>query len=58
MTPQTSSRIIVLLSMVFGCTVGVLAIVGSSAVGLFAIIGGMTLGLLWTARAMLMKRAA
>jgi hypothetical protein len=46
----------VLLSMVFGFTVGILAILNSSAVGVFAAIGGMTLGLLWVARSMVMKR--
>ncbi len=56
MTPHTSSRILVLLSMAFGVAVGALAIVGSGAVGAFAAIGGMVLGLLWAARSMLMKR--
>jgi len=55
MTPETSSRILVLLSMVFGVGVGALAIIGSGAVGVFAAIGGMVLGLLWTARAMFMR---
>lgn len=56
MTPQSSSRILVLLSMAFGITVGALAIAGSGAVGTFAAIGGMVLGFLWVARSMLMKR--
>ncbi len=56
MNPETSSRILVLLSMAFGVGGWALAIVGSGAVGAFAAIGGMVLGLLWTARAMLTKR--
>jgi len=56
MTPETSSRILVLLSMAFGVTVGALAILGSGAVGAFAAIGGMVLGLLWVARSFFMKR--
>lgn len=55
MTPQTSSRIMVLLSMAYGLTIGVLAIVGAAGVGAFAAIGGMVLGLLWVARALFTK---
>jgi len=55
-TPETSSRILVLLSMAFGIAVGALAITGSGAVGVFAAIGGMVLGFLWVARSFFMKR--
>ena len=51
MTRQTSSRILVLLSMAFAIAVGALGMIGSDAVGIFAAIGGMVLGLLWVARA-------
>ena len=56
MTPRDSSRIMVLLSMAYGMTIGALAIAGSGAVGIVAVIGAMVLGLLWTARGMFMKR--
>jgi len=56
MTPELSSRILVLLSVVFGITVASLAILGSDAVGPFAAIGGMVLGLLWVARSLFVGR--
>lgn len=56
MTPQTSSHILVLLSMAYGIVVAVLAMSGSGGVGIFAAIGGMVLGLLWVARSMFMRR--
>jgi hypothetical protein len=56
MTPQQSTRILVLLSMAYGIAIAALAIAGSGAVGIFAIIGAMVLGLCWTARSMFMKR--
>ena len=56
MTPQQSSRIMVLLSMLYGITIGALAIAGVGDIGLFAIVGAMVLGFLWVARSMLMKR--
>jgi hypothetical protein len=55
MTPQQSSRIMVLLSMLYGITIGAFTIAGVG-VGVFAIIGAMVLGFLWVARSMLMKR--
>jgi len=48
MAPQTSSRILVLVSMLYGIAVAGLAMADSGAVGIFAVIGGMTLGLLWS----------
>jgi membrane associated rhomboid family serine protease len=56
MSPQTSARILSMLSLVFGITVAAPAIFGSDAVGIFAAIGGMVLGLLWVARSFFIKR--
>jgi len=55
MTPQTSARIMVLLSMAYGITVGALAIAGAGVVGIVAIVGAMVLGFLWVARSFFMK---
>ncbi len=57
MTPQTTSRIMVLLSMAYGLSVGALAIADSGALSGFTIIGAMVLGFLWFARSLFMKRA-
>ena len=46
----------VLLSMLYGVTVGAVAIAGVGGVGTVAIVGAMVLGFLWVARSMLMKR--
>lgn len=56
MTPQQSSRILALLSMAYGLTIGALAIADVGDIGVFAIVGAMVLGFLWVARSMLMKR--
>jgi hypothetical protein len=56
MTPETSSRVLVLLSMVYGISIAIMAMTSSGGIGLVAIIGAMILGVLWTARAMFMKR--
>ncbi len=55
MNRQTSSHILVLLSMVYGMTVAILAMVNAGGIGLFAAIGAMVLGLLWTARSLFIK---
>ncbi len=55
MTRETSSRILVLLSMAYGLTIAILAIAGVGGIGLFAVIGAMVLGFLWTARSFLMR---
>lgn len=56
MNPKTSSRILVLLSMAYGITIGILAALGSDAMVTFATIGAPVLGLLWVARGMFVKR--
>jgi len=55
-TPELSSRIMVLLSMAYGITIGALAMADSGAVSIVASIGAMMLGLLWVARWMVTKR--
>jgi hypothetical protein len=55
MTPAQSSRILVLVSMAYGLTIGALSIAGAN-VGIFAIIGAMVLGFLWFARSTFIKR--
>jgi membrane associated rhomboid family serine protease len=55
MTPQQTSRILVLLSIAFGGTIGILATLNSSAVGIVAAIGGIVLGLLWVTRSFFTK---
>lgn len=52
---KLSAGIIVLLTIAYGFTVGVLAMQDSGAVSTFASIGGMVLGLLWVARWMVAK---
>ncbi len=56
MTAKLSAQILILLSMAFGITVAVLAIVGSDAVALVAFLGASVLGLLWVARGFFAKR--
>lgn len=56
MTPGLSSRIMIVLSMAYGITIGALAAADSGAASTFASIGGMMLGLLWVARWMVTKR--
>ncbi|HEV2087462.1 MAG TPA: hypothetical protein VGR21_04025 [Cryptosporangiaceae bacterium] len=57
MSPKLSSQILVLLSIAYGVTVALLAVLGAGrAVGLFAFIGASVLGLLWVARSFFMKR--
>ena len=46
----------VLLSMLYGISIGALAIAGVGGIGTFAIVGAMVLGFLSVARSMLMKR--
>jgi membrane associated rhomboid family serine protease len=56
MTPELASRILILLSVVYGITIGALGMADSGAVSTFASIGGMMLGFLWFARWMVAKR--
>lgn len=55
MTKEMSARIMLVLSVLYGVTVGVLAAL-DGPVSLFALIGGMTLGVLWVARSLVLRR--
>ncbi|MEV0457705.1 hypothetical protein [Catellatospora methionotrophica] len=45
-----TSRALIALSIVYGATIAVLAILGSDFVGRFAAIGGIVIGVLWALR--------
>lgn len=49
MTKALVRRVALLVSVLYGATVGVLAITSSAAVGTAAIIGGVLVGIVWMA---------
>jgi hypothetical protein len=55
MTPKTSARILVVLSILYGLLVGLLGAF-DAAVGPAAIVGGVVLGGLWALRGILISR--
>jgi hypothetical protein len=56
MNPQLSVRIMVCLSILYGCTIGVWSIVGAPDLGLVAIVGAIVLGAGWAIRGVLTSR--
>jgi hypothetical protein len=52
MTPQTSSRLLVVLSICYGIAIGILGFLGSSAITIVAVIGALVIGGLWAVRGM------
>ena len=52
---KISARVLIILSIVFGGTVGVLGVLRSPAVGIVAMIGGLVLGCLWVVRGLLAR---
>ena len=57
MTKEFSARIMLVLSVLYGITCGLLGAF-DVAVGPFALVGGVVLGLLWIARALFIQRPA
>jgi hypothetical protein len=57
MNPKTSSAILVVATVVYGITIGILGAVGSGAVGTFAVVGAGVLSALWVARGVFTNRA-
>jgi Flp pilus assembly protein TadB len=55
MTAKLSSRIMRLLSLLYGGVIAVLAILGSNALTLVAVIGALAIGILWAVRGMLIS---
>jgi len=53
--PSLSVRILVALSVVYGATIAILAIVGSDAVKIFAPVGGVVIGVLWVLRGLFFR---
>jgi hypothetical protein len=51
-----STRILVLLGMLYGITLAVLGYLGSKQIGLVAVVGALLLGFLWAARSILGKK--
>ncbi|GAA4008196.1 hypothetical protein GCM10022247_33000 [Allokutzneria multivorans] len=52
-TEKRSGQALLLLTILFGATVGVLGMLDSAATGVVAIIGAIVLGGLWTIRGIL-----
>lgn len=57
MDRKNASKVLVVLSMIFGISLALMAYFGSAALATVAIVGGVILGLLWTMTA-LFGRAA
>jgi hypothetical protein len=55
MNPKTSAQILIVLSVAYGVTIGILGALGSPAITLVAIIGAMVLGLLWVVRSVIAR---
>jgi len=50
-----SSRLLVVLSVVYGAVIAILAVLGSDSIGVVAVIGGVLLGVLWVVRGLFVK---
>lgn len=57
MTPKLSSRILGVLSLLYGVLVGLVAVL-DGPVALVAIIGGIIMGVLWVLRGVFINRGA
>lgn len=55
MNAKTSAQILIILSVVFGLTIGLLGALESTATGIVAMIGGIALGALWVIRGVLTR---
>jgi hypothetical protein len=55
MNAKTSAQILIILSVVFGLTIGLLGALESTATGIVAVIGGIALGALWVIRGVLTR---
>jgi hypothetical protein len=51
-----STRVLLLLSMLYGITLAILGYLGSKQIGLIAFVGALLLGFLWAARGILAKK--
>jgi hypothetical protein len=56
MNSKTSARLMVVASMVYGITVGLLGALDSGATTVFAVVGACVLGLLWVIRGLFASR--
>lgn len=52
MDKKLASKVLVVLSMIFGISLALMAYLGSPALATVAIVGGVSLGLLWTMTAL------
>ena len=50
MTPQSTSRLLLVLSICYGITIGILGTLGSPALTIVAVIGALVIGGLWAIR--------
>jgi predicted membrane-bound mannosyltransferase len=50
MNPKTSAQILIILSIAYGVTMGILGALDSSAISIVAIVGALVLGGLWVVR--------
>ncbi len=55
MNPKTSAQILVVLSLAYGITIGILGALESSALTTVAIAGALVLGALWAIRGMIAR---
>jgi hypothetical protein len=50
MNPKTSAQILIVLSIAYGVTIGILGALDSAAISIVAIVGALVLGGLWVVR--------
>jgi hypothetical protein len=53
-----SSRVLIVLTLVYGITIAILGAVGASAVGLVAMIGALIVGGLWAVRGLFADKSS
>jgi hypothetical protein len=53
-----SSRVLIIATIAYGITIGILGVLGTRSVGIVATIGAMILGGLWAVRGLLVKRSS
>ena len=56
MSPQLTTRLLIILSICYGVVIGILGALDSPAVSTVAVIGAMVIGALWAIRAVLPRR--
>ncbi len=56
MTPKLTARILLVLTICYGITIGILGTLGSSAVSIVAVIGALVIGGLWAIRGAFLNR--